>query len=193
MTTETKEPTLDDLFSLGLKVYRPEGIKFSHWLKCPYCKKSKGFDGKKVLGWCYKLNDPRVCCVFECQYCFGRFRFKLGEPSCFVGAIINATSLCLDRSKEMKELTLDDLYRIEKAGINRDVADKELFGLIALAREALEARQNKQEVLCNHEWTKITDNSICHGMSICLKCHSTRDEPPTLNDLWGHDIGGEPK
>ncbi len=44
---------------------------------------------------------------------------------------------------ETKELTLDDLYRIEKAGINRDVTDKELFGLIALARKALRIREAK--------------------------------------------------
>jgi len=41
----------------------------------------------------------------------------------------------------MTELTLDDLYRLEKDGIGRDVTDKELFGLIALAREALQARK----------------------------------------------------
>lgn len=45
---------------------------------------------------------------------------------------------------EIKELTLADLYRIEKVGISRDVADKELFGLIALAQEALVVREMKK-------------------------------------------------
>jgi len=90
----------------------------------------------------------------------------------------------------MAELTLDDLYRLEKDGIGRDVTDKELFGLIALAREALRAREVEVYALalsCTKLYDKYTTASYAN-MAASLE-EAVGQGIAFAKEIWPIDVG----